>query len=111
MFKNSNSLMTHHLPCIYRQVVASSTESTTKSSAAANELTRWSKMDSKDDSSSLAKQRALQSKVRLQEIDDEMISREERQRARERRAANLKKMIHEDFNMNGINDEIKAIEF
>lgn len=68
-------------------------------------------MDSKDDSSSLAKQRALQSKVRLQEIDDEMISREERQRARERRAANLKKMIHEDFNMNGINDEIKAIEF
>uniref|UniRef100_A0A336KL52 CSON011945 protein n=2 Tax=Culicoides sonorensis TaxID=179676 RepID=A0A336KL52_CULSO len=94
-----------------RKVVASSTtESTT--ATAAKDLTRWSKLDSSvEDTSSLAKQRALQSKARLQELEDDMFSREERQRARERRAANLKRIIHEDLNLDGLQDEIKAIEF
>ncbi|XP_063701720.1 uncharacterized protein LOC134831827 isoform X3 [Culicoides brevitarsis] len=76
---------------------------------AASDLTRWSKLDtSLDDSSSLAKQRAAQSKARLAELEDDMYQREERQIARERRAANLKKMIRDEFDMDA---ETKAIEF
>ncbi|XP_063701719.1 uncharacterized protein LOC134831827 isoform X2 [Culicoides brevitarsis] len=87
-----------------RQKVVSNTED-----VAASDLTRWSKLDtSLDDSSSLAKQRAAQSKARLAELEDDMYQREERQIARERRAANLKKMIRDEFDMDA---ETKAIEF
>lgn len=64
------------------------------SSAAAqsSELTKWSKNDY-NDSESYAQVRARQSAARLQDIEQDMADRSERQFQREQRSANVKKLL------------------
>lgn len=88
-----------------------STTSSVDSAIDSNNLTKWTKLSASDDSHSLAKQRALETKARLQEIEDDIVTRQERQVARERRAANLRKMINEEFNINGVDEEMKALAY
>lgn len=68
------------------------------------------KVDDSNDSLEVSKRRALETKARLREVEDDMISRQERQLARERRVANLKKFVHDELD-NGLDDGIKAITF
>jgi hypothetical protein len=54
-------------------------------------------MSDYNDSESFAAVRARQSAARLQDIEQDMLDRSERQFKREQRAANLKKLIAGDF--------------
>lgn len=74
-------------------------------------LSKWTKLSATEDAESLAKQRALESQARIRELEDDISTRQERQLARERRAANLRKMINEEFNINNVDEELKAITF
>jgi hypothetical protein len=60
-----------------------------------NDLTKWSKMSDYNDSESFAAVRARQSAARLQDIEQDMQNRSERQYAREQRSANVKKLLAE----------------
>lgn len=64
------------------------------------ELTKWTPLTSKEDSASSV--RALQSRVRLEELEDEANSLVERQAARERRAARLRQIVSEFDNDNEV---------
>lgn len=66
-------------------------------------------VNSASDSLELSKKRASDTKARLREIEDDMVTRQERQQARDRRAANLRKIISEDFD--GLESNMKAIAF
>lgn len=57
-------------------------------------MVKWSKYGN-NDSESFAALRAKQTKARLQDIDQDMIDRNERQLHREQRAANVKKLLAE----------------
>lgn len=79
------------------------------------DLTKWTKLDANTssfgtDSLELSKKKALETKNRLREIEDDMITRQERQLARERRAANLRKIINEDMQTD-LEASMKAITF
>ena len=60
-------------------------------------MLKWTKYgnNNADDSESFAAMRAKQTKARLQDIEQDMIDRSERQFYREQRAANVKKLLAE----------------
>lgn len=94
----------------YTQVVAA-----TENAIDQNDLTKWTRLDktiSNDasDALELSKKRLFDSKARLREIDDDINQREERQLARERRVANLKKFVHDELDT-GLDEGIKSITF
>lgn len=79
------------------------------------DLTKWTRLDKAitndaNDAVEISKRRALDTKARLRDLDDDMIQREERQLARERRVANLKKFVHDELDSD-LADGIKAITF
>uniref|UniRef100_A0A1L8DAE8 Uncharacterized protein n=1 Tax=Nyssomyia neivai TaxID=330878 RepID=A0A1L8DAE8_9DIPT len=59
----------------------------------ARDLTKWTALGDDDSSNSAAALRAKATKARLADIESEMLDRSERQAARERRVANLKKVL------------------
>lgn len=85
------------------------------SSAAAessNELTKWSKNSDYNDSESYAKLRARQSAAHLQDIEQDMLDRSERQFKREQRAANVKKLLSDtsDYDVNGLSNGVSSLK-
>lgn len=60
-------------------------------------MVKWSKYGANynDDQESYAAQRAKQTKARLQDIEQDMIDRNQRQFQREQRSANVKKLLAE----------------
>jgi len=75
--------------------VVSDISSSSAALESSNDLTKWSKMSDYNDSESFAAARARQSAARLQDIEQDMLDRSERQYAREQRAANVKKLLAE----------------
>lgn len=79
-------------------------------------MVKWSKYGSShaDDSESYAALRAKQTKARLQDIDQDMIDRNERQFQREQRAANVKKLLAEsnDFadDFSGLTNGVSSLK-
>lgn len=94
-----------------RALKVASASSAVDSAIDSSNLTRWTKMSAGEDAESLAKKRALQSKARILELEDDMSTRQERQAARERKAVNLRKMIRDEFSMNDVEDDMKAITY
>ncbi|CRL00047.1 CLUMA_CG013335, isoform A [Clunio marinus] len=90
--------------------VVSDISSSSAAQKTSNDLTKWSKSTDYNDSESFAAARARQSAARLQDIEQDMLERSERQFKREQRAANVKKLLADatsDFDtddaiMNGI---------
>lgn len=73
------------------------------SSKASTDLTKWQKSTDYNDSESYAAARARQSAARIQDIENDMYERSERQNAREQRSANLKKLLAEgDFDADSL---------
>jgi hypothetical protein len=58
-----------------------------------NDLTKWSKATDYNDSESFAALRARQSASRLQDIEQDMFERSQRQNQREERMNNVKKLL------------------
>lgn len=84
-----------------RAVKVSSDVSTTATSTNKSSLTKWSKDTDYNDSESFAALRARQSAQRIQDIQSDMLERNERQLQREARASQLKKLISEgDYTSN-----------
>jgi len=79
---------------IYKKRIVKVTSDVSSSSAAAqsSELSKWAKNDYSD-SESYAQVRARQSAARLQDIEQDMLERSERQHQREQRSANVKKLL------------------
>lgn len=73
--------------------------SETENASEQRDLKKWSKLSSStaSDALELSKQRASDTKARLLEIEDDMVSRQERQLAREKRAANLRRILTDDY--------------
>lgn len=81
---------------IKKRVVKVTTDVSSSSAAAsqANDtISRWTKLGSATDSESFAAARARQTANRLQDLENDMLERSERQYAREQRAANVKKLL------------------
>lgn len=80
---------------IKKRVVKVTTDVSSSSASAsqANEVSKWSKFGG--DSESFAAARARQTANRLQDLENDMLERSERQYAREQRAANVKKLLAE----------------
>lgn len=91
------------------QVVAS-----TENAIDQRDLTKWTKLDSNlnvgSDSLELSKKRVLATKNRLRDLDDEMYTRQEKQLARERHAATLKKSFRDAVETD-FDSKIKAVTF
>jgi len=77
------------------KVVNSDVSSSLDNQIGATDLTKWSKLSDFNDSESFAAARARQSAARLQDIEQDMFERSERQRQRSERAANVKKLLAE----------------
>lgn len=87
------------------------------SSAAANDsLSKWTKYESRgaNDSESFAALRAKKTKERLQDIEQDMFDRSERQFLREQRSANVKKVLAESSdlsdNFNGLSNGVSSMK-
>lgn len=76
------------------------------------DLSKWTRLDKVDstDAVEMSKRRVLETKARLRDVEDDMLEREERQLARERRVANLKKYVHSEID-SGLEEGIKSITF
>jgi hypothetical protein len=91
------------------------TDVTSSSSAANDSMLKWTKLDNRgaDDSESFAAIRAKQTKARLQDIEQDMIDRNERQFYREQRAANVKKLLAESSDLadvNGLSNGVSSLK-
>lgn len=75
--------------------------SSSRNAAASDSTLKWTKLDNRgvEDSESFAALRAKQTKARLQDIEQDMIDRNERQFYREQRAANVKKLLAESSDL------------
>jgi hypothetical protein len=80
------------------KVTTDVTSSSAAASSANDSMVKWSKFGA-DDSESYAAARAKQTKARLQDIEQDMIDRSERQFQREQRAANVKKLLAESSDL------------
>lgn len=74
--------------------------------ADATQLTKWSKLP---DAETFATQRALATKARLNDIENDIFENNERTVARERRAANIKKILA-DASEEDMSSGIKSIK-
>jgi hypothetical protein len=86
---------------IYRFQIVSDVSSSSATAQSSSEFGRYSKLGSSaiEDSESYAKSRARQSAARLQDIEQDMQDRNERQFLREQRAANVKKLLAESSDL------------
>lgn len=77
------------------------TDVTSSSNGANDSMLKWSRYgaNNADDSQSFAASRAKQTKARLQDIEQDMIDRNERQFQREQRSANVKKLLAESSDL------------
>lgn len=75
------------------------TSSSSAAQSANDSLVKWTKLGSANDSESFAAQRARQTAARLQDIENDMMERSERQYQREQRAANVKKLLAESSDL------------
>lgn len=92
-----------------------SSDVTNSSSAANDSVMKWTKLDARgaDDSESYAALRAKQTKARLQDIEQDMSDRNERQLYREHRAANVKKLLAESSDLadvNGLSNGVSSMK-
>lgn len=69
------------------------TDATSSSQKASNDLTKWSNATDYNDSESFAAVRARQSVARLQDIEQDMFERSQRQNQRQERMNNVKKLL------------------
>lgn len=77
----------------FLQVTTDVSSSSAAASQANDTISRWTKLGSATDSESFAAARARQTANRLQDLENDMLERSERQYAREQRAANVKKLL------------------
>lgn len=70
-------------------------------------LTKWSAIDSTSASDTGAMMRAKATKARLDDIETDMFERSEKQAAREKRSANLRKFMADEFDTNASTQSIK----
>lgn len=77
-----------------------------------NDLTRWSKLSDYNDSESFANVRARQSAARIQEIEQDMLDRSERQVKREQRSANVRKLLADtsDFDSEALTNGVSSLK-
>jgi hypothetical protein len=98
------------------KVTSDVTSSSAAASSANDSMVKWSKYGSSnaDDSESYAALRAKQTKARLQDIEQDMVDRSERQLMREQRSANLKKLLAESNDLaddfGGISNGVSSIK-
>lgn len=78
----------------------------------ANDLTKWSKQSDYNDSESFANVRARQSAQRIQEIEQDMLDRSERQLKREQRSANVRKLLADtsDFDSEALTNGVSSLK-
>lgn len=62
-------------------------------------MVKWTKLGAVNDSESFAAHRARQTAARLQDIENDMFERNERQYQRDQRAANVKKLLAESSDL------------
>lgn len=97
------------------KVTSDITSSSANASSANDSIMKWTKLDARgaDDSESYAALRAKQTKARLQDIEQDMIDRNERQFYREQRAANVKKLLAESSDLadvNGLSNGVSSLK-
>lgn len=68
-------------------------------------LTKWSAIDSASDTGAMM--RAKATKARLDDLETDMFERSEKQAAREKRSANLRKFMADEFDTNASTQSIK----
>lgn len=68
-------------------------------------LTKWSAIDSSSDTGAMM--RAKASKARLDDLETDMFERSEKQAAREKRSANLRKFMADEFDTSNATQSIK----
>lgn len=77
-----------------------------------NELTKWSKNSDYNDSESFAAVRARQSAARIQDIEQDMLDRSERQHKREQRALDVKKLLADtsDYGSDSLSNGVSSLK-
>jgi hypothetical protein len=83
---------TDHMAFIKRRVVKAVQDEDTAVKSATS-LAKWTKVTATHDAESFAAQKAKETKARIVSIEDDMFDRSERQAARDRRTANIKRFI------------------
>src|SRR5690349_12005941 len=78
----------------------------------ASDLTKWSKLTDYNDSESFANVRARQSAARIQEIEQDMLDRTERQQKREQRSANVRKLLADtsDYDSEALTNGVSSLK-
>lgn len=96
----------------YLPQVVSDVSSSSAAARSSNDLTKWSKNSDYNDSESFAAVRARQSAARIQDIEQDMLDRSERQYKREQRAANVKKLLADtsDYGSDSLTNGVSSLK-
>lgn len=97
---------------VYKKRVLKVVSDVSSSAAQSSDLTRWSKLSDYNDSESFANVRARQSAARIQEIEQDMVDRSERQLKREQRSANVRKLLADtnDFDSEALTNGVSSLK-